>query len=156
MDLDKIFSYKEVKKRKFALSVYFTSLLILFLVLLRIGHDGGDKPYIWNLSSGFLMGNVLGFYIVAIKHRFKVFRWLIEESDYFCFLLILASSIAAIYTGLNLLAGNGHEASVLGAVIAVVVCIPVTLESWIEAEKEYELARVIHTLIERKYSTLKE
>lgn len=143
MELEKLGSCREVSKRETVVIWYTAGLAVLFFVLMHLGEGGPNESYAWQFGSGFFVGNVLGFYVVSLKYRLEFFNWLRDISDYITFIVITAFSLAALFVALRLLSGNGHEAAVMGAVTAVVVCIPSTLESWLEAKKEYELVLAI-------------
>jgi hypothetical protein len=140
-------SFEKLQRRQTVAIWYAVAVAVLFFALLAQAKDEGiANSYLWQLASGFFFGNVLGFYVVVAKHRLNMFYRPEGLLDYFNYLVNIAFSLAAVLVAVWLLSGNGHEAAVIGAVAAVVVFIPATFESWIEAKNERDCLAVMKAL----------
>lgn len=144
-------SFEKVQRRQIVAIWYAIAVAFLFLYLLsQAKEEGGADSWVWHLASGFFFGNVLGFYVVVAKHRLNIFYRPEGLLDYFNYFVVIAFSLGAVLLAVWLLSGNGHQAAIIGAVTAVVVFVPATFESWIEAKNERDCLLAMEALHQKK------
>lgn len=137
-------SVEKVSSREALLARYAVVVVVLFIVCCStVNEKSWTTSNIWQFASGFCFGNVLGFYVAIAKYRVNILVLPDDGFSYalYCFLALI--SLAAIVVAVWLVSGHGRAAAVIGAVVAVVIFIPATLESWFEAKQEMECLRAI-------------
>lgn len=137
-------SVKKVSSRETVLAWYTLAVVALFIFVLSTAKEKSWTTLdMWQFASGFCFGNILGFYVAVAKYRVNIFFVPDDIFDYALYFFLALISLAAIFLAVWLLSGHGRAAAVIGAVVAVVIFIPATLESWFEAKQEMECLRAI-------------
>lgn len=137
-------SIEKETSRKTIFFWYAVLVAALFIFLMCTSENKNwATSNIWQFADGFVFGNVLGFCVAIAKYRVNIFYSPNNIIDYVPIFIVVIILMVGAYIAVRLLSGDGRAAAVIGAVVAVVVCIPATFESWLEAKQEIECLRAI-------------